>query len=73
MKHIKYNRSKCIGCSVCSVNAPNIWVLNNTDGKADLLDSEIKKDYFTRPLWTDEEKVVNEIIKKCPAKIISIY
>jgi ferredoxin len=72
MKQIKYNRTKCIGCSACVISAPNIWELNSADNKADLLDSELIKKFYLRPLWSDEEKIMREIVRNCPVKVIQI-
>lgn len=72
MKHIKYHRDNCIGCGTCVIEASNIWSLSMSDGKADLLDSEFKKDFHIRPLWPDEEIMMKKIESKCPTKVIHI-
>lgn len=72
MKKIIYNKKQCIGCSVCTTKAPNIWQLNAVDGKAELLDAELKKDNYFRMLWPDEIEIMIEIVELCPAKVIRI-
>lgn len=72
MKRIIYNRNKCISCGSCVIRAPHIWQLNPTDGKADLLDGDLKKDNYFRMLWPDEELLVQEIVAVCPTRAINI-
>jgi len=72
MDKIVFNRSKCNGCSACINKALHIWNYNSTDGKADLLDAEFKKDSYFRMLWPEERKVMKEIESICPTRAIQL-
>ncbi len=71
MKKIEYIRAKCNGCAVCEMLAPHIWIMNKTDGKADMLDIETIANKY-RTIFPDEIEVVSEIVKSCSGKAISI-
>lgn len=72
MRHIRYNKEKCISCGSCAIRAPHIWQLNPADGKAELLDGEFKKDHYFRMLWPDEDILVQEIVAICPTHAINL-
>jgi len=72
LKVIHYTRSKCIGCGICTTEAPNIFVLNKNDAKADLLDMVIANDHGKRILWPDELHLMQSIVKLCSVKAIKI-
>lgn len=72
MKNIVYFRKKCIGCEICSAEASYIWEINTLDGKADMLDSEKKKDYYLRILWKDEEEQMKKIEALCSTRAIQL-
>jgi ferredoxin len=73
MQKIVFNRLKCSGCGVCIQRAPNVWNYNSTDGKADLMDAEFKKDSYFRMVWPDERKVMKEIESTCPTHAIQLF
>lgn len=70
--NIKYKRTSCIGCGICSAEASHIWEMSNVDGKADMLDSSLKKDYYLRVLWPDENEKMRNIVSLCPTKAIQL-
>ncbi|MDA3890884.1 MAG: ferredoxin [Salinivirgaceae bacterium] len=72
VESIKYKRSKCIACGICSTDAPLIFELDNSDGKANLLDAELKKDYYFRMLWPDEKNQMEQIVNMCSVQAIQI-
>jgi len=72
MKNIKYNRAKCIGCGICATRSAHIWIISAADGKADLIDSVLKKDFQIRVLWNDETSLMHEIVILCPTKAIQL-
>ncbi len=72
MKKIVYFRHKCIGCSLCAIGAPNIWQMETTDGKANLLDAEFKKDTYFRILWPEETEKIKRIEQCCPVCAIKL-
>ena len=72
MNKIYYNRSKCIGCGVCSTEASHIWNISSVDGKANLLDAEFKNNNYFRTLWEDEKPTMLKIVELCPTRAIQI-
>ena len=69
---ILFNRKKCTGCSYCADLMPEMWTINNSDGKADLFESDNLNGIFRANIIDDEYKQNIEISKLCPAKIIEI-
>jgi ferredoxin len=68
-KIIQY-RNKCIGCGICFERQPGIWRMSKKDGKATLIDAELKKGIY---MVTVNEKLKfqsQETAKACPVKII---
>ncbi len=61
-----------MGCGICSAEAAHIWEMSSIDGKADLLDSKLKKDYFVRVLWPDEAVKMQNIVNLCPTRAIQL-
>jgi len=61
-----------MGCGICASLMPTAWQMNPVDGKADLSDSELKKDHYFRKLWLDETKKMQEVQQMCPVKAIKI-
>ncbi len=72
MNKIQYHRNKCISCGSCVIKAPHIWQINREDGKADLQDGELKKDYYFCVFWPDEKQLLKEIETICPTKAIKL-
>ncbi len=72
MIKIQQQRIKCIGCGNCVEVAPNNWVMNEEDGKADLIGASEKKGFFT-VISSDDERYSNEEAEHiCPVKIIKV-
>lgn len=72
MFQISYNRPKCIGCAYCSEHSPDYWQINRNDGKADLIGSVRKKDFFILNLIDYEWENQQEVAQNCPSKIIQL-
>lgn len=69
---IKQIRDKCIGCGYCADQSPAFWVMNSKDGKADFLNSTLKRNiYYYKALPFEEEEFL-KCRYLCPAKIILI-
>jgi ferredoxin len=72
MKTVTLNPRKCIACGICAREAPLVFLLNKTDGKAILSDGILKKDNYFRKLWPDEEKHALNAARQCPSRAISV-
>jgi ferredoxin len=46
--------------------------MDKTDGKAQLLDAEFKKDNYFRMLWPDELETMKQIEQTCPTRAIQL-
>ena len=71
-KKIQYHRKKCISCGACVIKASHIWKMNMDDGKADLIDGEMKKDCYFRTFWPDEKQRLDEVVNSCPTRAIKL-
>lgn len=72
MGKIEYTKAKCIGCGICEMLAPHIWLMSNTEGKACMLDTDTTKGQF-RDVWPDEVEVIAEIVRSCPPNAIKTF
>lgn len=72
MIRISQQRIKCIGCGNCVEVAQNNWVMNPTDGKADLLGAKEKKGFYTLLSSDDDYEPNLEAQNICPVKIIRV-
>ncbi|MBI2672606.1 ferredoxin [Candidatus Woesearchaeota archaeon] len=70
---VVYNRSDCIGAAACTAVDSN-WVMN-TDGKADLKESESKLDNTVQEKIIEEKDfpAMLEAARVCPVVVIHIY
>ncbi len=58
-----YVDSRCIGCSICSEIAPNIYATNHDEGYEYVL---------IQPCSKAEEKLCREVMDLCPVNAIGI-
>ncbi|WP_120238219.1 MULTISPECIES: ferredoxin [Marinifilum] len=72
MKQVYQKRSKCIGCAYCVGVAPGFWLMNESDGKCDLLGANLVKDEFVLDLFDDELEQNQKAAEICPANCIRI-
>ncbi len=72
MIRITQQRIKCIGCGNCVEVAPNNWIMNDTDGKADLLASQAKKGFHSVIASNDDYEPNLEAQDICPVRIIRV-
>jgi ferredoxin len=71
VKKIELNRAKCIGCAICVDMLPDFFYMNGEDGKAFIINepkATIQKGSY--PFMDD--RVLKEMIKKCPVKAIEL-
>jgi len=72
MIRITFHRHKCIGCGSCNEVAPSRWVMNDSDGKSDLLESNQSKEFFHLSTTDDELEENQEAADLCPVNIIRV-
>ena len=73
MFRILHYRERCIGCYYCVEVAPQRYVMNEQDGKCDLIDGQKKGNHYEAIVLDDSElNSVKEAEKLCPANVIKI-
>jgi len=72
MSKIVHYRNKCIGCGICYEMQPELWRMSKKDGKAVLLNAEMKKDIFIFSLPPSIEQQARKVAGVCPARVIKI-
>jgi ferredoxin len=72
MSKIIHYRDKCIGCGLCHELQPDLWRMSRKDGKATLVNGELKKKVHLLELKEQHEEKIGEVIKGCPVRIIKI-
>ncbi len=72
--YILYDREGCIGAAACVAVSPERYVLNDEDGKADLVDGEKQEDGKWK-YWITEDQVeiAKEAAEACPVAVIHVY
>ena len=50
MANIIHYRNKCIGCGICYEMQPELWRMSKKDGKAVLLNAQLKKTVHILPV-----------------------
>ena len=73
MPKIVLYRDRCIGCSVCYEQQPEIWRLSKKDGKATLLNAVQKKNISILEVSENIIEKTKGIAEACPVKIIKVY
>ena len=69
---VKQDRKRCIGCGYCADFSPSFWEMNNTDGKADFLNSHLKGNIYNYKPLSFEEEEFRKTAELCPVKVIII-
>jgi ferredoxin len=70
---ISFQREKCIGCGYCYQIAKLFFIMSKKDGKAILLRSIKKNNFFILKIHNIEEyKICNKASLVCPIKIIHL-
>lgn len=70
-KIIQY-RKKCIGCGICVELQPELWRMSKKDGKASLIHSIEKKDFFVLSVPDERLEESVKAAEACPVKVIQI-
>ena len=72
---IVYDRSLCIGAATCVAINSKSWVLDNSDNKADLVDSKLREgttEMFELEIDESTFDIEMEAAKGCPVNCIHI-
>jgi len=72
MIRITFQRHKCIGCGSCNEVAPSRWVMNESDGKSDLIEGVKSKNFYHLSTTDDEHEENQEAAELCPVNIIRV-
>lgn len=70
MSEIIFYRSKCIGCGICCIMLPALWMMSKKDGKASLRNATVKKGVAVLSVSKLMEKKFLKLSRACPVKII---
>lgn len=69
---IQHFRQDCIGCNACVQYAPQTWVMNETDGKVDLIDGIANGNIVIADLMPSDLAANQKACASCPMNIIKI-
>lgn len=69
---IIFQRNKCIGCNYCNEADSNRWRMSKKDGKANLLQSQKKGDFWIAEIANHELEANEKAVSVCPVNIIKI-
>ena len=72
MPKIIHFRAKCIGCGICQEQQPNLWAMSKKDGKAVLLNAEIKKHTHVLAITHRDLDKSAVVAAMCPVGIIKV-
>ena len=61
---VRVDPERCQGHTLCAMNAPKSFVLDEIDGHASAVQEEVP---------VDQEDQVREAVQSCPEQAISIY
>ena len=68
-----HKRNDCIGCGSCALYAPEHWVMNDADGKSELMGAVWKGDQFmVAEIDEDEIEQNKKAAEACPVGIIRV-
>ena len=68
-----HKRNDCIGCGSCSLLAPGRFLMNEADGKADLIGGEWKgEEFMVAKIEESECEAVKQAADACPMGIIRL-
>ncbi len=72
MIRIIQHRAKCIGCNYCVEAAPARWIMDDKDGKSNLIGAKGKKGIYIVSAGDDELDENMEAANICPVGIIRV-
>jgi ferredoxin len=72
MANIIHYRNKCIGCGICYEMQPELWLISKKDGKAVLLNAQLKKTVHVLQVSQAQYFETAAVTEACPVKIIKL-
>ena len=73
MFRVLHYRDRCIGCYYCVEVAPQRYVMNDKDGKCDLIEGENKGSHFEAIIIDDNEfPSIKKAEELCPSNVIKV-
>lgn len=72
MANIIHYRNKCIGCSICFEMQPALWRMSQKDGKAVLLNAQLKKSVHVLVVNQAQYFETAAVAEACPVNIIKL-
>ncbi len=70
---IRHDRPNCIGCTACAAIAPDFWVMNQEDGRSDIVDSQKTADGWEERSLNETDFAVNlQAAEMCPVNVIHL-
>jgi ferredoxin len=72
MPKVVHYRDNCIGCNSCCEHAPKHWVMDDKDGKSNLIGAENKKGVFVKKISQVEVENNKKAAVDCPVNIIKV-
>lgn len=70
MNTVLLKRNKCIGCAICTDELPELFIMNEQDGKAQIIDQSVAQIQQKTRFPVDVPTL--RIVQKCPVKAIEI-
>jgi len=75
---VEHDRPDCIGCGACVAIAPDFWVMDESDNKADLKKCQkvMKGNETVKEILELEEKdfqINRDAAEACPVNVIHVY
>ena len=72
MANIIHYRNKCIGCGICFEMQPELWRMSKKDGKAVLLNAQLKKTVHVLAVNQTQYFETATVAEACPVNIIKL-
>lgn len=69
---ISQQRKNCIGCGSCAMYSPSCWKINDTDGKADLVNGVQKGLVVVAEVGMELLEENKKAADACPMQIIKL-
>lgn len=72
---VKYDREGCIGAAACVGMDPKSWIIEDTDGKANLIGGSYAENekFWVKEIDESELDAMMAAAKGCPVVIIHIF
>jgi len=69
---IIHQRKNCIGCNSCAAIAPQTWIMDEKDGKANLIGGKQKGNVVVGEIFECDKEINQIAADACPVRIIKV-